>query len=225
MIAFFEQLLHNPYTTEPEFDLTDYTSWHICDFTPSDDGKEMRITAITIPFEKKHLMASDFHFPQEIGNMSRLEHLTINTSGSGCCKILPQLFNCPLKTLTLIGKKFYGPIPKEIANCAGTLETLTIADATLWAIPEEITELQKLRKLDFSFNHALKGEVPLFMRDFPDGVVDLSYCNYATMDDRFFTEEVGSIPNLYGNPLRLSDEIKQTQRYKDHIDRLSYYIL
>ena len=126
--------------------------------------------------------------PPEIGRLSKLEYLILN-SASLTGHIPPDLGNLTqLRGLRLDGNYLFGEIPAALGNLSN-LETLNLRWCELTGpIPPELGNLTSLTELNLGINH-LSGEIPAELGD-------LSGLQHLYLQRNQLT---GSIPEELGN--------------------------
>lgn len=203
------------------WDLTDIHTWGSIEIALDAEKNEYRVTGIWVG--DPVYLPYGYQIPPELGNLPYLESVVIFGDERASGGIPKELFNCPLKPLYILGKGFTGTIPKEIGNVGNTLEWLKISGTSIGGtIPDEIAELQHLQGPLLLYNNKFSGKVPLCLRKM--SVVSSLESNYFTeMDWRYFTEDIGYVPDLYKNCLsgEIPQEVLETERWKDFGSKLT----
>lgn len=221
MVAFYHSMKCAEWKEPYHWDLADYTTWGGIEGELDKTNNEYRITGINL--NNISLLPDGYSLPAELGNLSKLRSVIIYGDQRASGGIPPELFNCPLEVLLIYGGYgghggFSGTIPKEIGKVANTLTYLCIANTSIGGeLPEEIGDLQNLETCAILSGNNFVGKVPLFFRYLKNGV-NLSFNFFSEMDWRYFTEDIGLVPQLTDNHLRgeVPEEVLTTQRWKEN---------
>lgn len=198
------------------WDLTDIHTWGSIEIALDAEKNEYRVTGIWVG--DPVYLPYGYQIPPELGNLPYLESVVIFGDERASGGIPKELFNCPLKTLYILGKGFTGTIPKEIGKVGNTLEWLKISGTSIGGtIPDEIAELQHLQGPALLYSNRFSGKVPLCLRYLPNSA-NLSFNEYTEMDWRYFTEDIGWVPELLENCLSgvVPDEVLSTERWRKY---------
>lgn len=226
MVAFYHSMKCAEWTGGFRWNLNDISTWGGVTFTLDEVKNEWRVSKIETPYASLYIPAS-YSLPPELGNLTKLEELRVWGDSKAVGGIPPEIFNCPLKVL-IIGDcnsphgGFNGTLPKEIGKVAGTLENLMIVNTSIGGdIPEEVGTLSKLKYAATLRGNNFTGKVPIFLRDLPHGATVRN--NYFTeMDWRYYTEDIGEIPDVTRNHLHgdIPSDVLQTERWKIYNQRV-----
>lgn len=205
IVAFYHSMKCAEWKEPYHWDLTDYTTWGGIMVELDKATNEYRVTDIKILETDKHLPVG-YSLPAELGNLTRLRSLILlgNSNATGC--IPPEIFNCPLEILDIMGGDkrcggFTGTIPQEVGNVANTLKYLCISNTSIGGdLPKELGTLSKLEHRAELAGNNFSGKVPLFLRNLPYGA-RLAWNQFTEMDWRYFTEDIGFVPDLSYNHL------------------------
>ena len=228
IVAFYHSMKCGEWKEPYHWDLKDYTTWGGITVTFDPEMNELRVTEIQTPFAEDYL-PDGYSLPAELGNLSWLRYLVVFGDSRAQGGIPPEIFNCPLEYLHIEGKAngeirkgFYGTIPKEIGKVAETLKWLIIQNTNIGGeIPEEIGALHKLSGGSNLSANEFRGKVPLCFRELPTGIW-LTDNYFTEMDWRYFTEDIGYVPELGGNCLsgEIPEEVFATERWKKYRRRI-----
>lgn len=220
IVAYYHSMKCAEWTGGFHWDLKDYTTWAGVYCLLDEAKNEYRVKGIETPRAASHIPAG-YSLPPELGNLTELEILKVWGDERAVGGIPPEIFNCPLQRLSILGNAhggFGGTIPKEIGKVANTLEYLQISGTSIGGeIPEEVGTLSKLESRANFIGNNFTGKVPLFLRNLPHGAT-LFRNGFTEMDWRYFTEDVGIIPDVMYNHLHgeIPDEVLQTERWKTY---------
>lgn len=222
MVAFYHSMKCAEWKGGFHWDLKDYETWGGVTAVLDKEKNEYHITEIEVPMAETYL-PDGYRLPAELGKLSELRSLIVWGDGRAVGGIPPELFNCPLEVLYIVGKAngetrkgFVGIIPKEIGKVTGTLKHLTIANTNIGGeIPEEIGALQQLETSIYLYGNEFNGKVPLYFRYLSVGIC-LWDNKFTEMDWRYFTEDIGYVPELKDNCLTgtVPEEVLSTERWK-----------
>ena len=197
------------------WDLNDMDTWGSIEVALDKENNEWRVVGIRVM--DVSMIPDGYSIPPELGKLSCLQTFTICGDERAKGGIPKELFDCPLRYLYITGKGFIGTIPHEIGRVKETLVSLDIVGTSISGeIPEEIAELQKLGRAACLHYNEFTGKVPLFLRDCPWGAY-LQANKFTEMDWRFFTEDIGRIPNVRDNHLsgEIPEDVLATKRFED----------
>jgi len=132
--------------------------------------------------------------PDEIGNLSSLEFLTIYSNPNLTGEIPAAIGNLTnLVNLNLSNNSLSGEIPSQIGNLIHLNYLNLHGNSLSGEIPANIGNLSNLIELQLSYNN-LSGEIPTF-------IGDMTNLNLLTLHGNKFTgklpQEISSLPHLY----------------------------
>ena len=226
IVAFYHSMKCAEWKGGFHWDLKDTDTWGGLTVEYDAEKNEYRVVKIEVPVAEEYL-PEGYSLPAELGDLTALRELYVWGDHRMAGGIPPEIFNCPLEVLWLVGrygksdpypKGFNGTIPKEIGKVGKTLKWLCISNTNIGGdIPEEITALQNLEGYADLSSNEFTGKVPLCLRELPHGAY-LGFNNYTEMDWRYFTEDIGVIPEMWMNCLSgtIPDEVLNTQRWEDY---------
>lgn len=229
IVAFYHSMKCAEWKEPFHWDLTDYTTWGGITAALDPETNEYRVTEIETPFDSKYYLPAGYSLPAELGNLTCLRYLIVWGDSRAQGGIPPEIFNCPLEYLHIEGrangeknKGFYGTIPKEIGKAGDTMKWMFIVNTNIGGeIPDEIASLQHLRAPLYLYGNEFTGKVPLYFREVPTGTW-LSDNYFTEMDWRYFTEDIGYVPELDNNCLfgEIPEEVLITERWKKNCSKL-----
>lgn len=213
-------------------DLEDYDTWKI--FRLEERRGEVVVSGIDIDSEKlpEGFFPDGFVFPVEFRLLQHLRYVSINLAAEtdvkySCYVDFPSVFDNPIETLEISGKRFGGMIPRAIGKLGRTLRNLKISHTDYETIPEEMADLRILRdQADLSFN-MFYGKVPYFPPGHPLRYSILSWNQYTEMNWDYFRDDAmrgGYIdptqkcPYLLHNPLSgmIPEDVMDTRWWMAH---------
>ena len=121
-------------------------------------GTPERVTRLTITF------GLTGELPAELGNLSRLE--TLSLSGSQLTGRIPAALGnlSELQTLSLSGNQLTGEIPTELGNLSSLESLFLYSNQLTGGIPAELGNLSSLESLSLRGNQ-LTGGIPVELGD------------------------------------------------------------
>lgn len=196
------------------WDLSDPTTWHNVKYEYDETTKLKYVNGIWI---NRFYCVEGSRLPETLGNLKRMQTFCIEEAPGLEGTIPESLFDCPLRHFYFQNiPRLEGPLSPSIGKLGDTVEQISMLNCPNFysEIPPEFGQCDKARYIILG-GCGFYGKVPIELRNLT--VSPMLWNNHLSeVDWRFFTEDIGIVPDMANNDFRgtIPEEILQTERWK-----------
>lgn len=196
------------------WDLSDPTTWHGIEYVYDPETKLKYVNGIWI--NRSYCVAGS-RLPETLGNLKRMQTFCINGAPGLEGGIPESLYDCPLEQFLFQNiPGLVGPLSPSIGKLAETIKVIIVSGCPWFVseIPAELGLCNKAQYILLAWN-GFYGKVPIELRNLTTSPM-LWHNVLSEVDWRFFTEDVGIVPDMKNNNFTglIPEEVLQTDRWK-----------